>query len=88
MRYKKYLTVKEWKRFDQWAERVDGVDITSQEILCAKYDIILTDWKTKKEKILETCAKMGKVAVIMGKQSLVALDNYSKASKPKRKRKK
>ncbi len=86
MRYKKYLTVKEWKRFDKWAERVNGVDITAQEVLLSKYEIILTDWKSDKEKAVEICKKIGHFAKIFGKQSLDALDNYSKANKPKRKR--
>ena len=51
MIYKKFYTVKEWKRFDKVAERENGIDITMQEVLLKKYEIILTDYKTKGEKI-------------------------------------
>lgn len=37
-----FFTVKEWNRF-AWS---------MQEILCKKYDIILTDYQTRKEKII------------------------------------
>ena len=46
MRYKKYYTVKEWDNF----RKNNYFDM--QELLCEKYDVILTDYKTKKEKIL------------------------------------
>lgn len=51
MIYQKKYTVKEWKRFDKVAERENGIDITMQEILLKRYDVILTDYKTKKEKL-------------------------------------
>ena len=50
MRYRKYYTVKEWKRFDVYAERVNGIDITAQELLCNKYDIVLTDYRRQARK--------------------------------------
>ena len=46
MRYKKYYTVKEWSNF----RKNNYFDM--QELLCEKYDVILTDYKTKREKIL------------------------------------
>ena len=46
MRYKKYYTVKEWSNF----RKNNYFDM--QELLCEKYDVILTDYKTKKEKII------------------------------------
>lgn len=46
MRYKKYYTIKEWSNF----RKNNYFDM--QELLCEKYDVILTDYKTKKEKIL------------------------------------
>lgn len=46
MRYKKYYTVKEWSNF----RKNNYFDM--QQLLCEKYDVILTDYKTKKEKIL------------------------------------
>ena len=41
MKARKYYTVKQWKRFKD-----------TQEILCKKYDIILTDYKTNREQII------------------------------------
>jgi len=46
MRYKKYYTVKEWDNF----RKNNYFDM--QELLCEKYDVILTDYKTKQEKII------------------------------------
>lgn len=43
----KYFTCKEWRRFNKVVEREDGNDITAQEILLKKYDVILTDYKVK-----------------------------------------
>ena len=37
-----FFTVKQWNRFS-WS---------MQEIMCKKYDVILTDYKTRKEKII------------------------------------
>jgi hypothetical protein len=41
MRYKKYYTVKEWQKFYK-----------IQEILCEKYEIILTNHTTKREQVI------------------------------------
>ena len=84
MRYKKYFTVKEWKRFDQWAERIDGNDVTAQEIMLQKYDIILTDWKTKREKFVEGC----KTADRIGGKMVKGFLNFSESlnQKPTKKR--
>lgn len=57
MIYTKFYTVKEWKKFDRVAERENGIDITLQEILLKKYDVILTDYKTKKEKLFSVIDK-------------------------------
>jgi len=54
MRYRKYFTVKEWNKFDVTNEKHIGDKtyyLNTQEVLCKKYDIILTDYKTKREKI-------------------------------------
>ena len=48
MRYPKKYTQKEWNRFD-WV---------SQEKLCERYVVILTDYKTKKEKLFEIIDKV------------------------------
>jgi hypothetical protein len=45
MRDKKFYTVKEWKKF----KNNDYFDM--QEMLTQRYDVILTDHKTRKEKI-------------------------------------
>src|SRR3990172_6167295 len=47
LRYPKKFTVKAWNKFD----------LTQQDILCCRYDIILTDYKTKKEKIFSVMDK-------------------------------
>jgi len=47
MRIQKKYTVKEWKKF-----------YNIQELMCKKYDIILIDYKTKKEKIVDILEKI------------------------------
>ena len=51
MRDRKYFTVKEWNRF----KNNDYFDM--QDMLCQKYDVILTDYKTKREKIFSVLKK-------------------------------
>ena len=83
MRYRKYYTVKEWKRFDVYAERVNGIDITAQEVLCNKYDIVLTDYKTAGEKRKLALQKIGHIGGVIALQSYQALKAYN--SKPVKK---
>ena len=64
MRYTKFYTVKEWKKFDKTAERENGIDITMQEILLKKYNIILTDHMTRKEKVKVQREKLRKKLTI------------------------
>ena len=45
MRRKKFYTVSEWKNFKK------NSYFDMQELLCQKYDVILIDYKTKKQKI-------------------------------------
>ena len=52
MKVKKFYTVKEWNKF----KSNDYFDM--QELLCQKYDIILTDYKTKSEKIFSFLKKI------------------------------
>ena len=52
MRTKKYFTVKEWNRF----KNNDYFDM--QDMLCQKYDVILTDYKTKREKLFSALKKI------------------------------
>jgi len=47
MRSTKRYTVKEWKKF-----------YNIQEIMCKKYDVILTDYKTKREQVTEILKKI------------------------------
>ena len=52
MRTRKYFTVKEWNRF----KNNDYFDM--QDMLCQKYDVILTDYKTKRETIFSVFKKI------------------------------
>ena len=51
MREKKYYTVKQWNCF----KNNDYFDM--QDMLCQKFDVILTDHKTKKEKVISILKK-------------------------------
>lgn len=64
MKYLKKYTVKEWKKFDRVVERENGVDITMQEILLQKYNIILIDHMTRKEKVKSQRMKLKKKLTI------------------------
>ena len=52
MKTRKYFTVKEWNRF----KNNDYFDM--QDMLCQKYDVILTDYKTKREKVFSALKKI------------------------------
>ena len=52
MRTRKYFTVEEWQKF----KTNDYFDM--QEMLCQKYDVILIDYQTKKEKIFSVLQKI------------------------------
>ena len=52
MKVKKFYTVKEWSKF----KGNDYFDM--QEMLCQKYDVILTDYQTKREKIFSVLKKI------------------------------
>ena len=52
MRNRKYFTVKEWNCF----KNNDYFDM--QEMLCQKYDVILTDYQTKREKVFSALKKI------------------------------
>ena len=64
MKYTKFYTVKEWKKFDKAAERENGIDISMQEILLKKYNVILTDHMTRKEKVKAQRQKLKKKLTI------------------------
>ena len=52
MRNRKYFTVNEWNRFK------DNDYFDMQDMLCQKYDVILTDYKTKREKVFSALKKI------------------------------
>ena len=52
MKAKKFYTVKEWSKF----KRNDYFDM--QDMLCQRYDVILTDYQTKREKIFSFLKKI------------------------------
>ena len=52
MRIRKYFTVKEWQKF----KTNDYFDM--QELLCQKYDVILSDYQTKKKKTFSLLQKI------------------------------
>jgi hypothetical protein len=52
MRTRKYFTVKEWQKF----KTNDYFDM--QEMLCQKYDVILSDYQTKKQKTFSLLQKI------------------------------
>ena len=52
MRNRKYFTVREWNRF----KNNDYFDM--QDMLCQRYDVILTDYKTKREKVFSSLKKI------------------------------
>ena len=52
MKVKKFYTVKEWNKF----KGNDYFDM--QEMMCQRYDVILTDYKTKREKLFSALKKI------------------------------
>ena len=52
MRIRKYFTVEEWQKF----KTNDYFDM--QEMLCQKYDVILSDYQTKKQKTFSLLQKI------------------------------
>ena len=52
MKVKKFYTVKEWSKF----KGNDYFDM--QDMLCQRYDVILTDYKTKREKLFSALKKI------------------------------
>ena len=61
MRYKKKYTQEEWNRFKTTIKKKVGDQeyyLDVQELLCKKYDIILTDYRTRREKIRDAVKKI------------------------------
>jgi hypothetical protein len=46
LKHKKYYTIKEWSKFK------NNNYFDMQELLCEKYEVILTDYKTKRQRII------------------------------------
>ena len=60
-RCKKLYTVKQWRRFKKTLVKEDSgikYNVDIQELMCKKYDIILTDYKTKRERIIVILKKI------------------------------
>lgn len=76
MRYIKNYSMREWSRFD----------IDTQEIMCKKYNIRLTDYKSASEKRKILMQKIIHILWLMLLQSFQALKAYN-AQPTKRKQK-
>jgi len=60
MRIRKYFTVKEWQKF----KTNDYFDM--QEMLCQRYDVILSDYQTKKQKTFSGITEFSKLVQSFG----------------------
>jgi len=69
MKQKKFYTIKQWQRFKS-NEYFD-----MQEILCQRYDIVLTDYKTRKEKIISVLKKFNQKNF---DKSMIQFNNFMK----------
>jgi len=69
MKQKKFYTVKQWQRF----KSNDYFDM--QEMLCQRYDVILTDYKTRKEKIISVLKKFNQTNF---DKSMTQFNNFMK----------
>ena len=61
MRCKKLYTTKQWKKFKKTkVMEFDGIKhyFDLQELMCKKFDIIITDHKTKREQLLVILKKI------------------------------
>ena len=70
MRIRKYFTVKEWQRF----KANDNYDM--QELLCQKYDVILSDYLTKKQKVFSLLQKINLKNIDTGVSEFSKLVQY------------
>ena len=76
MKNKKYFTVKQWRKFKKTqVKEVNGIKhhLDMQELMCKKYDIILTDYKTKRERIIIFLKKINMKNINKG------IDTFNKA---------
>ena len=76
MKNKKYFSVKQWRKFKKiQVKEVNGIKhhMDMQELMCKKYDIILTDYKTKRERIIIFLKKINMKNINKG------IDTFNKA---------
>jgi len=76
MKNEKYYTVKEWNKFKKTkVKEIDGIKhyYDMQELMCKKYNIILTDYKTKREKCIIFLRKINMKNINKG------IDTFNKA---------
>jgi D-lyxose ketol-isomerase len=82
IRYPKKFTCKAWNKFD----------LTQQDILCCRYDIILTDYKTKKEMVMKILKNFNIKNVNKGitkfNKGMAQFSKVMEAEKPQRTHKK
>ena len=73
---KKYYTIKQWGKFKKiQVKEINGIKhyLDIQELMCKKYDIILTDYKTKREQIIIFLKKINMNDINKG------IDKFNKA---------
>ncbi len=73
---KKYYTIKQWRKFKKiQVKEINGIKhrLDIQELMCKKYDIILTDYKTKREQIIIFLKKINMKNINKG------IDTFNKA---------
>jgi len=76
MKNKKSYTTKQWRKFKKnQVKMVNGIKhhLDMQELMCKKYDIILTDYKTKRERIIIFLKKINMKNINKG------IDTFNKA---------
>ena len=76
MKNKKYFTVKQWRKF----KKIKVIEFNGikhyqdiQELMCKKHDIILTDYKTKREQVIIFLKKINMKNINKG------IDTFNKA---------
>jgi len=73
IRLEKRYTVKQWKKFKKTKARGIKHHLDIQELMCKKYDIILTDYKTKREQVIIFLKKINMKNINKG------IDTFNKA---------
>jgi len=73
MKNKKYYTVRQWNKFKKTKVKGTKHHWDTQELMCKKYDIILTDYKTKREQLIIFLKKINMKNINKG------IDTFNKA---------